>query len=227
MRVGRACARMARAVRGAEVGEVAIGARRRRRARPAPSAPTRRRASTGRRSRARRADRPGCSRRSARRAASGGSSRRIRPASRSTSCASSAAIAGAAAPRAPRPDSTAHACAIRSMRHSSLACEPSGVPSSKKARRNHSPSQPAPCSASRQPCAASCQRAARASSPRCSAIGAKRATSSHRNQPSHTDSPRPFVADAVHAVVPVAGAHQRQAVRADARLRSIARAQCS
>ena len=38
-----------------------------------------------------------------------------------------------------------------------------------------------------------------------------------RNQPSQTLSPLPALADAVHAVVPVAGADQRQAVRAGQR----------
>ena len=52
------------------------------------------------------------------------------------------------------PESTAQACAMRSMRASALTCEPSGEPSSKKARLNHWPSQPAPFSAERQPCAA-------------------------------------------------------------------------
>ena len=57
---------------------------------------------------------------------------------------------------------------------------------------------------------------ARAScSPRASAIGAKAMSAACRNQPSQTLSPLPAFADAIHAVVPVAGAHQRQAVRAE------------
>jgi hypothetical protein len=40
----------------------------------------------------------------------------------------------------PAPEITLQLCAIASMRHSSFAAEPSGVPSSKKARRYHSPS---------------------------------------------------------------------------------------
>jgi hypothetical protein len=37
----------------------------------------------------------------------------------------------------------------------------------------------------------------------------KSVTTLQRNQASHTDSPHACVADAVHAVVPVAGAHQQ------------------
>src|SRR5207244_3630838 len=39
------------------------------------------------------------------------------------------------------PESTAHDCAIESIRHSALLAEPSGVPSSKEARRYQSPTQ--------------------------------------------------------------------------------------
>ena len=45
------------------------------------------------------------------------------------------------------------------------------------------------------------------------AIGSNAPTSTQRNQPSHTDSPRPGIADAIQTVVPVAAAHQREAVR--------------
>ena len=49
-----------------------------------------------------------------------------------------------------------------------------------------------------------------------------------RKKPSHVLSPRPAGADAVHAVVPVAAAEQRQAVRARRSMPlSIARMQCS
>jgi len=67
---------------------------------------------------------------------------------------------------------TDQACAIRSMRHSALVCEPSGVPSSKNARLYHWPSHASRCSAPRQPRAAFSQRCARAPSPRLRASGA-------------------------------------------------------
>ena len=68
--------------------------------------------------------------------------------------------------------------------------------------------------AARRRARASARRAP--SSPRASASGAKAVSVACRNQPSQTLSPLPL-ADPVHAVVPVAGADQRQAVRADAR----------
>ncbi len=58
-----------------------------------------------------------------------------------------AAIARSACAGSPAPDRTAHDWAIESILHSALAAEPSGVPSSKKARRYQSPSQPSRSSA--------------------------------------------------------------------------------
>ena len=102
------------------------------------------------------------------------------------------------------------------MRHSALTTDPSGVPSSKKARRYQSPSHAvllrARPSGRRRGRAT---RSARARSPRASASRANSQRVVCRNQPSQTLSPRPSGADAVHAVVPVARADQGQAVRAD------------
>jgi hypothetical protein len=53
------------------------------------------------------------------------------PSSRLTRCSSTAARALAARSGSAAPEITAHDCAIESIRHSSLAAEPSGVPSSK------------------------------------------------------------------------------------------------
>ena len=115
------------------------------------------------------------------------------------------------------PDSTLHDCAIESMRHSTLLAEPSGVPSSKNARRYQSPSQPCSSSAPR-----SCVHV------RSPAVGSARVAPrfGDRDEPGERavqEPPQPdalalaLLADAVHPVVPVAGADQRQAVGADAR----------
>ena len=115
------------------------------------------------------------------------------------------------------------------MRHSSFVAEPSGVPSSKKARRYQSPSQP--FALERLPQRVACARAsarrvrARRRAPRRSA-----AKPGERGvqEPAEPDALALAAApDAVHAVVPVARAHQRQAVRADREAASSARAQCS
>ena len=55
----------------------------------------------------------------------------------------------------------------------------------------------------------------------------KAVSAAWRNQPSQTLSPSPFFAHPVHAVVPVAGSHQRKSVRAKRKEASSARAQCS
>ena len=78
---------------------------------------------------------------------------------------------------------------MESIRHSSFVADPSGVPSSKNARRYQSPSQ---ASLSSDACSAlACARhvAARAVSPRASASGAKSLSAAYRNQPSQTLSP--------------------------------------
>ena len=218
---------MRAAVRRAQGFKAAPGAFARRRSGPAPSAPRRRRANTGRRSRARPAGRPGCSRGcwpTARTAGRAGAAGRL--ARRSAGCCS-ASIAERVKAGVEAPDSTAQAWAIRSMRHSSLASEPSGAPLSKKARRNQAPSQPASCSAATQPRRASSQRWARASSPRIRAKGTKPSTTLHRNQPSQTDSPRPSwptrFMPSFQSPVPISG----RPWLPTARLRSMVRAQCS
>jgi len=124
-------------------------------------------------------------------------------------------------------ESTDHACAIRSMRASGWLADPSGLPSSKKARLNHCPSQAAPCSAWRQPCRAACHRAARVASPALRASGIQSLTMAHRNQASHTDSPLPSwptrFMPSFQSPVPIRG----RPCAPTARLRSMARAACS
>ena len=66
----------------------------------------------------------------------------------------------------------------------------------------------------RQPSAAT-----RAVSPRAAASAPNCSSAAHRNQPSHTLSPRSGRAHEVHAVVPVTAAHQRQPVFADRQAR--------
>ena len=108
---------------------------------------------------------------------------------------------------------TAQDCAIESMRHSLLATEPSGDPSSKNARRYQSPSQ-----ASRSSdcfSAAACWRQPPRAAPRRAARPDPQTRQRRIEEPAE---PHAFalaaLADPVHAVVPVAGAHQRQAVHA-------------
>jgi hypothetical protein len=91
------------------------------------------------------------------------------------------------------PDRTLHDWAIESIRHSTFVAEPSGVPSSKKARRYQSPSQPWRSSARRSDFMWARQRSALERWPRASAIGAKAARTVYRNQPSQTLSPRPLL----------------------------------
>ena len=102
------------------------------------------------------------------------------------------------------------------MRHSGAAASRRDVPSSKNARRYHAPSHACASAAARHAPWRARASASRARSPpslrerrevvQRLARGTRRATRSR---------PSPFDADAVHAVVPVAGAHLRQAVRAD------------
>ena len=124
---------------------------------------------------------------------------------------------------------TAQDCAIESMRHSSLAAEPSGVPSSKNARRYQSPSQPSRSSATFSASTCSRQRAraldlaallsARpANSLRGSCGGTSRATRSRPRRPRPTRFMPSF-----QSPVPISG----RPWRPTARLRSSARAQCS
>ena len=108
------------------------------------------------------------------------------------------------------------------------AAEPSGVPSSKKARRYQSPSQPSRSSGPPQrlhvgPPALAASRVA-------AGLGDGGERGQDRVQePAQPDALAPaLVADAVHPVVPVAGPDERQPVRADRRgSASMAAAQCS
>ncbi len=89
------------------------------------------------------------------------------------------------------PESTAQDWAMESIRHSAFSAEPSGVPSSKYARRYQSPSQPAASSAGLSAAACARHASARARSPRAAAMGAHWVSVAWRNQPSQTLSPRP------------------------------------
>ena len=84
----------------------------------------------------------------------GGVSSAISPSSRRTSFSSTRVERG----RGPvgvaqRREIVAHACAIASMRHSSASRVPSGVPSSKYARRYHAPSHACSSTAAASRCA--------------------------------------------------------------------------
>ena len=70
----------------------------------------------------------------------GGVSSRISCASRRTSCALTTSIAPLARRRSARIDNTAQDWVNESSLHSSFCTDPSGVPSSKYARRYHPPS---------------------------------------------------------------------------------------
>ena len=101
------------------------------------------------------------------------------------------------------------------MRHSSLAAAPSGSPLSKKARRYHSPSHASSFERGlqsggvRAPCRGSARFLAR--------LGERNESRQRRVQePAEPNAfAGPFFADAVHAVVPVAGPHQRKPMHAE------------
>ena len=106
---------------------------------------------------------------------------------------------------------------MESIRHSSFAADPSGVPSSKNARRYHSPSQASLVQgrSQRRGPAPPARRALRFPAPLGDAGELRQV---HVEEPAQPDALAPsLVTDAVHAVVPVAGAHQRQAVAAHRR----------
>ena len=116
---------------------------------------------------------------------------------------------------------------MESIRHSAFVAEPSGVPSSKYARRYHSPSQPSRSSAAFSALTCSRHVSARLCSPRASAILANSQRTVCRNQPSHTLSPLPSCPTrfmpSFQSPVPISGSPWLPT----ARLRSSARAQCS
>ena len=124
-------------------------------------------------------------------------------------------MARPARPRSAAPEIAAQDCEIESIRHSSSVAEPSGVPSSNQARRYHSPSQASLSSAVLQrggvgsPCRGMHRVAA--------CIGKRCERDECRvEQPAEPDAlASTEFADAVHAVVPVAGADQRQPVKPD------------
>ncbi len=98
------------------------------------------------------------------------------------------------------------------MRHSGLSRAPSGVPSSKNARRYHWPSQPAFSSRAARP--ARSLSHCRANDSSLMPARQRRELAQHFAQ--EESEPDAFAAalvpDAIHAVVPVAGADQRQTV---------------
>ena len=106
-------------------------------------------------------------------------------------------------------------CAIESIRHSSLTAEPSGVPSSKKARRYQSPSHPWLSSASFRAFACSRHGASAAGLP--ALLGdARELAEVGVEEPAEPDALALAVrTDAVHAVVPVSRAHERQSMTPD------------
>ncbi len=124
------------------------------------------------------------------------------------------AMARRARPGSAAPEITAHDCAIASMRAGIAAggaerravvevgaAVPAAVPRLSLDRRLERRGMGSPSSR------------ARVASPRAAAIGAQVVRTVCRNHASHTLSPVPCDADAIHAVVPVACAHQRKAVR--------------
>ena len=128
---------------------------------------------------------------------------------RSSDSMARAARAGLAAP-----EITLQDCAMASMRHSSLPAEPSGVPSSKKPRRYQSPSQACCSSAARSVGGVSQPALASAGSLRFSRQRRERVERGVQEPAQPHALAAAVLADAVHAVIPVAGADQRQAVRA-------------
>ena len=113
------------------------------------------------------------------------------------------------------PDRTLHDWAIESIRHSALTAEPSGVPSSKKARRYQSPSQPSRSSARRSAFMWARQRS-RAGTLTAVLRDRREGGQDGMQEPAQPDAlAAALVADPVHAVVPVARPHERQPVRAD------------
>ena len=104
---------------------------------------------------------------------------------------------------------TAQDCGKESMRASVFACEPSGEPSSKNARRYQSPSHAKSSIASLN--IALLARATRATDVPVRVSQSTARTSPRprtRNQASQTLSPCPFDAHVIHAVVPIAIAEQ-------------------
>ena len=144
----------------------------------------------------------------------GGVSSSTRPLSRRTSRRSTEAIAVRARVWGRRwPLSTAQACAMASMRHSAFAVEPSGVPSSKYARRYHAPSHAASAAAFKRHHAIAVAACALVLAAGVGQFG--KARQQRELEPGQPDAfALAAFADPVHPVVPVARADQRQAVSA-------------
>ena len=122
---------------------------------------------------------------------------------------------GARASGSAAPEITAQDCGSESIRASSLACDPSGEPSSKKPRRYHSPSQPDVLDrGGKVGRALAPLRRASAGSPLVR-HHARTTRQRRAEKPAEPDAfAAPFDADAIHPVVPIAGADQRKAVSA-------------
>ena len=144
----------------------------------------------------------------------GGEKSSIRRSSRRTRRCSTDSMAWRARSVSPAPEMTAHDWAMESIWHSSFSADPSGVPSSKKARLYHSPSHASSSSEALREAALLRHRAARSSSPR--RLGdAGEVPQVHEQKPAQPDAFSPaLMADAVHAVVPIPGPDQGKAVAA-------------
>ena len=146
----------------------------------------------------------------------GGVNNRASPSSRLIRYSSTAAMARAARTGSAAPEITLQDCAIESIRHSLFATEPSGVPSSKIG----APIPIAIPSFAFRPLSRA-RRRARAKRARLLGFAASVGQFGETRQrgvekPRH---PHAFAgavfADPVHAVIPIARSHQRQAVRAN------------
>ena len=110
----------------------------------------------------------------------------------------------------------------RSNRSGIRRCRPSRAACRRRSRRGDTtrrPSRAARCCA-RSRAASAAQRSANARSPRARASAAKRMQHVIEEEAEPDAFALALRADQVHAVVPVAGAHQRQAVRAEAQARA-------
>ncbi len=94
-------------------------------------------------------------------------------------------------PTSPAPDSTDQLCAIESIWHSAFLLDPSGVPSSKYARRYHSPSHALYSILWPRSVASFSHRSANAASPRRRATSANSMSTLQRKNASQTLSPLP------------------------------------
>src|ERR1700754_1524883 len=103
----------------------------------------------------------------------GGSSSLMRRASSDTRWRSSDAMAVVLRSSLATPDNTDQLCAMASIRHSSFAADPSGVPSSNHARLYQSPSQACASSAAESVAASLTQRLYQSPSQACASSAAE------------------------------------------------------